>query len=154
MRPLLWKILPLAFVIIYLLSPLDLIPDFFLGPGWIDDLLLVGLLIWFWSGRSLPLFSRFRDHDGGTRGPGRGAFRRSFRPSESEERSDSEADDPYLTLGLKPGATLEEVKESYRMAAAKYHPDKVAHLGKEFQKLAHEKFLAIQKAYERLLKER
>jgi hypothetical protein len=152
-RPLLWKILLLAFVIIYLVSPLDLIPDFFIGPGWVDDLLLIGLLIWFWSGRSLPLFSRFRDRDRGAGGRSEGGFRQSSRRSKGEERSGPESDDPYLTLGLKPGATVEEIREAYRVAAAKYHPDKVAHLGKEFQQLAHEKFVAIQRAYERLLKE-
>jgi DnaJ-class molecular chaperone len=31
---------------------------------------------------------------------------------------------------------------------SRYHPDKVAHLGKEFQELAHKKLLAIQRAYE------
>jgi len=35
---------------------------------------------------------------------------------------------------------------------AKYHPDKVTHLGKEFQELAHRKLVAIQRAYEILMK--
>jgi DnaJ like chaperone protein len=34
--------------------------------------------------------------------------------------------------------------------AAQYHPDKVQHLGEDFQRLAHEKFVAIQKAYEKI----
>jgi hypothetical protein len=133
---------------------LDLIPDFFVGLGWVDDLLLIGLLIWFLSGRSLPFFPRFRYRDGRTRGPWNGAFQQSSRPSGGEQPGDPDAADPHVILGLKPGATLEEIKEAYRMAAAKYHPDKVAHLGKEFQNLAHEKFLAVQRAYERLLKGR
>jgi len=32
----------------------------------------------------------------------------------------------------------------------KYHPDKVAHLGEELQKLAHEKSQEIQRAYQQL----
>ncbi|MBQ0071271.1 MAG: DnaJ domain-containing protein [Spirochaetales bacterium] len=31
--------------------------------------------------------------------------------------------DPYETLGLKPGATDEEVKRAYKLMAKKYHPD-------------------------------
>ena len=32
-------------------------------------------------------------------------------------------DDPYAVLGLKPGASEEEVKRAYRQLAKKYHPD-------------------------------
>ena len=32
-----------------------------------------------------------------------------------------------------------------------YHPDKVHHLGEEFEKVAHEKFTELQRAYEKLL---
>lgn len=59
----------------------------------------------------------------------------------------------YRTLGLEPGASLEEVKQAYRKMAKQYHPDAVAHLGKEFQKMAQDKFKTIQKAYEMLRKE-
>lgn len=58
----------------------------------------------------------------------------------------------YRTLGLKPGASAEEIKRAYRDLAHKYHPDKVAHMGEEFQALAEEKFKAIQSAYEVLRK--
>ncbi|MCH2364189.1 MAG: hypothetical protein MK138_03985 [Planctomycetes bacterium] len=34
--------------------------------------------------------------------------------------------------------------------AVQYHPDKVHHMGEDFQKVAHEKFLELQKAYNRL----
>jgi DnaJ like chaperone protein len=35
-----------------------------------------------------------------------------------------------------------------------YHPDKVAHLGEELQKVAHRKAVEIQQAYEQLRKPR
>jgi len=38
--------------------------------------------------------------------------------------------------------------------AVKYHPDKVANLGPEFQKLAEEKFKSINDAYQTIRKER
>jgi DnaJ like chaperone protein len=38
--------------------------------------------------------------------------------------------------------------------AMKYHPDKVHHLGADFQKDAQEKFKKINEAYEQIKKER
>jgi len=57
-------------------------------------------------------------------------------------------DHHYATLGLKKGATMEEIKKSYRKLSMKYHPDKVRHLGDEFQKIAEEKMKEINGAYE------
>ena len=39
--------------IVYLVSPIDLLPDVIAGIGWIDDLIIVPLLGWL-SYRSLP----------------------------------------------------------------------------------------------------
>ena len=38
--------------------------------------------------------------------------------------------------------------------ANKYHPDKVSHLGYDLQKLAEEKFKAVNNAYQTIKKER
>jgi len=47
-------------------------------------------------------------------------------------------------LGLPPGRiTLETVRETYRKVIAQYHPDKVAHLGKELRDLAARKAVEI-----------
>ena len=61
-------------------------------------------------------------------------------------------DSAYIILGVDRSATDDEIKKAYRKLAVKYHPDKVQHLGKEFQELAHERFTAINKAYEILVK--
>lgn len=62
--------------------------------------------------------------------------------------------DHYKTLDIESSATDTEVKAAYREMVKKYHPDKVAHLGKDFAKLADEKFKDIQKAYEKIAQER
>ena len=63
-----------------------------------------------------------------------------------------ETDSAYKILEVSPDATNEEVKKAYRELAKKYHPDKVSHLGPEFQKLANEKFVEIQEAYNTLMR--
>lgn len=60
----------------------------------------------------------------------------------------------YKILEIEKNATDEEVKKAYRRMAIKYHPDKVTHLGEEFQKAAKEKFQKVQDAYEKIKKER
>lgn len=63
-------------------------------------------------------------------------------------------DGDYKILEVERTATDEEIKKAYRRMAMKYHPDKVIHLGDDFQKAAHEKFQSVNKAYENIKKER
>lgn len=60
----------------------------------------------------------------------------------------------YHVLGIEPSASEEEIKKAYRQMAVRYHPDKVAHMGEEYQKGAKEKFQKIQDAYENIKKSR
>jgi len=61
---------------------------------------------------------------------------------------------PFRILEISPSATNNEVKKAYRKMANKYHPDKVAHLGKEMQNIAEEKFKAVSEAYQEIKKSR
>lgn len=54
----------------------------------------------------------------------------------------------YAVLGLEPGADTTEIKKAYRKLSMQYHPDKVRHLGAEFQRVAEEKMKEINAAYE------
>ncbi len=65
-----------------------------------------------------------------------------------------ETDSSYKILEIEKSATIEEIKKAYRRMAMKYHPDKVHHLGSEYQKDAQEKFRKINEAYEQIKKER
>jgi len=65
---------------------------------------------------------------------------------------DSQAD--YKILEIESSVSDEELKKAYRKMAIKYHPDKVSHLGEDFQKMAKEKFQKVQEAYENIKKSR
>ena len=54
----------------------------------------------------------------------------------------------YAVLGLEPGADFAAIKKAYRKLSMQYHPDKVSHLGEEFQRVAEEKMKEINQAYD------
>lgn len=60
----------------------------------------------------------------------------------------------YKILEISEHANDEEVKLAFRNMAKKHHPDKVHHLGPDFQQAAQEKFKAINEAYEQIKKQR
>jgi DnaJ-domain-containing protein 1 len=55
--------------------------------------------------------------------------------------------DAYAVLGVPRSASKDAIRDAYLARMREYHPDKVAHLGEDLQKLAHEKSLGIQQAY-------
>ena len=57
--------------------------------------------------------------------------------------------DPYEVLGLKRGASEEEVKKAYRRLSRKYHPD--ANINNPHKDEAEEKFKEIQQAYKSIV---
>lgn len=65
-----------------------------------------------------------------------------------------EADNAYKILEIPKSASDEEVKKAYRRMAKKYHPDKVITEDEAIRKGAEEKFKEVQRAYERIQKER
>ena len=71
--------------------------------------------------------------------------------ADSAHQPEPKAFDPYEVLGISRDARPEEIKAAYRREMANYHPDKVAHLGPELQKLANRKAQEINRAYEYLI---
>ena len=53
----------------------------------------------------------------------------------------------YELLEIPPQASTEDIKRSFRAQIARYHPDKVQHLGKEFQSLAADRAAELTEAY-------
>ena len=59
---------------------------------------------------------------------------------------------PWQILEIPSGSSKETIKKAYRAKMKQYHPDMLAHLGPDLQKMALEKTRAIQLAYEGLAK--
>jgi DnaJ like chaperone protein len=54
----------------------------------------------------------------------------------------------YTVLGVDENADFAAIKKIYRQLSMQYHPDKVAHLGAEFKRVAEEKMKEINAAYD------
>jgi uncharacterized membrane protein YkvA (DUF1232 family) len=122
------RVLAIALLVaLYVRSPIDLLPDR-LGPiGLLDDLGVV-LLALRWARRLWAA----RPQATATPGPA------------------PEPWDPYAVLGVGRNAAPAEIARAYREQMKRYHPDRVADLGDELRRLAHEKTVAIQRAYAEL----
>jgi hypothetical protein len=59
---------------------------------------------------------------------------------------------PYEVLGVKEGASMEEVTAAYRKQAQMNHPDRVANMAAEFRELADHRMKEINAAYDVLRK--
>lgn len=129
--------------IAYLLLPFDLLPDFLGVPGRIDDIVMIGLLAWYYRNHRQQFAARGsgQQAEGASAGPEQGSQAPPQRP---------ESFDPYEVLGVTRSASIAEIQAAYRARMKEYHPDKVAHLGRELQQLAHVKAQDIQRAYQQL----
>lgn len=59
----------------------------------------------------------------------------------------------YTLLGVARDAPADEIKRAFRREVARYHPDKVQHLGPEFQEIATTRSAALTEAYRTLMDE-
>lgn len=73
---------------------------------------------------------------------------RSKQKTSRPKTSTSQLKLAYGVLGLEESASDDQIKKAYRKLAKVHHPDRVIHLGPEFQKKAKEKFQKIADAYE------
>lgn len=131
-----WLLTILA--LLYVLNPLDLLPDIVVGAGWLDDLVVLGLLGYYF----------YRSGLRGSSFGGRTERGSDDRRGQTDAPADGREDNPHRVLGVEPGASQDDIRRAYRRLATQYHPDKVAHLGADLRHLAEQKFKAIQAAYE------
>jgi len=147
------KLIGIIIALAYTLLPTDALPDMIPVLGWLDDAALWVLFFWFF-------FLRLRQEedpfsaDAGKQREGQGSdqgFRKDDRRRTFQEKTaQGPKRDPYQVLGVERGASPEAIKKAYRNMAAKYHPDKFAHLGEDFQKTAEHRFKEIHEAYRTL----
>lgn len=79
----------------------------------------------------------------------RHSTREQHRSSSDNQRSGRSTGTPgvYAVLGVSPRATQEEIRDSYRQLAKKYHPDRVQRLSPEMQEQARKKMKEINHAW-------
>ena len=139
-------------IILYVISPIDLLPESLVGPiGWLEDAITMGLLYWYLIYRPARMRSQFKR---AYYGRGEGAKGEAYQGNQQGGQAGPEFSrrDPYEVLGVPRGAPQDEIRRAYRKLVVKYHPDKVNHLGDEFRILAEKRFKEIQGAYQELMK--
>jgi len=141
------KIILSILALIYTLVPYDFIPDILPLWGWIDDIFVLYLL-WrtFYRARRTVSGQSHTDRVGADH---REKTQQAHHGDAGNVHQDPKKD-PYSVLGVPREATQDEIKTAYRRLSNQYHPDKVHHLGEEFQKLAEQRFKEIQEAYQAL----
>lgn len=146
-----WIVLAAA----YALSPVDLFPEALLGGwGWLEDLVILFFLWRYLRGGGSPM-GMFRQgqrrYSGHSSGENNRNNTKNSGPNTNSKGDDRQGRrDPYEVLGVTRQSDPEEIKTAYRELVAKYHPDKVQHLGTEFQQLAETRFKEIQEAYRQI----
>jgi DnaJ like chaperone protein len=152
-----WKLILLILAGLYTLNPYDILPDFMVGWGWLDDL-IIWILLWRYlvsRKKKFANYSRYyQSADGGFQNRHRENFSDQSRSDSKGQFSEDNAQwewDPHRVLEINRSASVEEIKHAYRELASKYHPDKLEHLGDEFKALAETRFKEIQQAYQELI---
>ena len=148
-----WNIILIVLALLYTLSPVDLLPDWFIGWGWLDDIVIIGL-VWryfYTQKKKRQAFQKYYQNNRNADGDNHDHAGNDgeSRPYSNSGKS-SNAWDPHKILGIERTASQEDIKHAYRQLAGKYHPDKVEHLGEEFKALADSRFKDIQRAYQEL----
>ena len=146
------KIILALIGLVYAGSPYDLLPDFIVGLGWIDDIVVL-ILLWkayqYYMRRKYDYSKEYRQTSSSE--TKQEHFYRNGHFGNSQQTGNVfNKKDPYKVLGVGTNASQDQIKSAYRLLVAKYHPDKVSHLGKEFRELAEQRFKEIQEAYDEL----
>jgi DnaJ like chaperone protein len=137
-----WYMVILCLGILYVLSPFDLVPDVIPILGWIEDIVVFAAALWLANRVRAPASDHASKHaeaDGG---------------SQEEPAAAPLPKTPWQLLDLEPDASDEAIDAAYKAKLLQYHPDRVAHLGEDLQRLAHEKTLEMQRAYEQIKRRR
>ena len=125
--------LVVAGALLYFIVPWDL--DFIPIAGRLDDFLIL----------FLALNYAWKRNKASREGPAGGAG-----VGEERETVEEEEKDPYRLLGVEKGASEEQIRKAYRDLLARYHPDRLHHLGEEFRLMAARKTVSLNRAYDKV----
>lgn len=135
----LWLIL----LAVYIISPFDAHPLF------MDDLIAAGVLFYLLYKNAKHKKQRQQYYD---------YYNRSQSANQSQQNQTAESggpvtlDEAYRLLGVRRGASLDEINKSYREKMSKSHPDKVSHLSEELQEKAEELTRRLNEAFDLIKK--
>ncbi len=59
---------------------------------------------------------------------------------------------PWEILGVERDSDAETIRRAFHRLAVQYHPDKVHHMGEDFQREAHARFTELQRSYDEMLR--
>lgn len=135
MRKTVRTLLFLVLAVLYLILPVDFIPDFLGRWGKMDDLLVVLIVIFYYFFK--PLIDDLRKKSSST----------------SNESKDN-ITDPYEILGVTRATDFNEIKAIYLQKIRQYHPDLVENLGAEIKKTAQQESQKLNEAFEKIRKEK
>ncbi len=122
-----WYVIILCIGILYVLSPIDVVPDVVPILGWVEDLLVFAVALWLANRmrKSEPTDAASERDDASRRGQANGDTLR--------EPPASAPTTPWQLLGIEPSASSDVIEAAYKAKLMQYHPDRVAHLGEELQ---------------------
>ena len=87
-------------------------------------------------------------------GQGRHSYNGNYQQRKSKNSNAPSLSTCYKILGVNSKSNDTELKKAYRKLAIKFHPDKVAHLGKDHVQVAEDKFQKVQEAYDKIKESR
>jgi len=122
----------------YFILPVDAIPDFLPGIGFSDDL---GVLVTVLATLAVHVKREHRER-------AREILDWKWARAGIAPEKPAKPVSPAEVLGVEQDAEPAVIRKAYLDLVKKYHPDKVQHLGIEFQTMAEEKLKTINAAYE------
>ena len=96
-------------LILYAISPFDLLPEFFVGPiGVIEDVITLGVLYWYFIYRPAKIRAKSQR---AYYQEGEGTRRESYQENQKRAQTDKRfsKSDPYEVLGVRRQASIDDI---------------------------------------------
>lgn len=135
------KYIFIALGLIYVIWPVDLLPDMLGLLGRLDDLLVILFIYWRYRAFIAHLQNKYSKTN---------LENEYTKQQNANQGNNSKKASPYEILGVSKNASKKEIAKAYKEKIKLYHPDRVNHLGPELQELAKVKSQELEEAYSAL----